>query len=160
MLGKGLFPTELKDSLGDKLRTSGAEFGTTTGRPRRCGWLDLPALKLACRVAGIDALAVTKLDVLNGLDEVQACVGYDIDGEIRDEFPTDETDLLRAKPVFERFPGWPDLNTASANGIGGLPRNAQAFLKRIEAFTERPIALVSYGPNRAETAICAPTWAR
>ena len=106
-VGNGPFPTELHDATGERLRQVGAEFGATTGRPRRCGWLDLPALRLAARLSGIQHVALTKLDVLAGLPTVKLCVGYRLGGELLDEMPVDADDLAAAKPVYEELPGWP-----------------------------------------------------
>ena len=106
-VGNGPFPTELLDATGERLREVGAEFGATTGRPRRCGWLDIPALRLAVRLSGIQHLALTKLDVLAGLDVVKLCVGYRLRGELLDELPVDPEDIQAAEPVYEELPGWP-----------------------------------------------------
>jgi adenylosuccinate synthase len=106
-VGLGPFPTELHDEVGTRLREVGAEFGATTGRPRRCGWFDAPALRLAARVSGIDLLALTKLDVLEGIDPVKICVGYRLGGRTLEEMPLDLDDLAAAEPVFEAHPGWP-----------------------------------------------------
>ena len=106
-VGNGPFPTELQDATGERLREVGAEFGATTGRPRRCGWLDIPALRLAVRLSGIQHLALTKLDVLAGLDAVKLCVGYRLRGELLDELPVDPEDIQAAQPVYEELPGWP-----------------------------------------------------
>ncbi|HVV82577.1 MAG TPA: adenylosuccinate synthase [Kofleriaceae bacterium] len=148
-VGAGPFPTELLGAEGDALREAGGEYGATTGRPRRCGWLDLPALRLGVRLSGMDGLALTKLDVLAGLPEVAACVAYQLDGHEVDELPTDPDDIARAVPVFERFPGWPTL--AGVRAWDDLPPTARAYVEAIQQKAGVPFYLVSVGPDRAET---------
>jgi len=150
-VGLGPFPTELEGPVGEALRAQGAEFGSTTGRPRRCGWLDIPALRIACRLSGVQTLAVTKLDVLSGMPEIQLCVGHRLDGKVLDEMPVDPDDLARVEPVFETWKGWP------AGRLGpnyeSLPDNAKRYLTRISELTGLPVCLVSFGPGREETII-------
>jgi adenylosuccinate synthase len=150
-VGAGPFPTELGDADGDHLREVGAEFGSVTGRPRRTGWLDLPALRYAARVNGIDGLALTKLDVLTGLARIRVCVAYDTpQGRTRD-FPIDELGTPGAvTPVYEELPGWEDkLETARV--LDELPTAARAYVRFLEEGAEVPVFLVSVGPRRAET---------
>ena len=148
-VGAGPFPTELTGADGDALREAGGEYGATTGRPRRCGWLDLPALRLGVRLSGMDGLALTKLDVLAGLPEVAVCVAYRLDGQELDELPTDTDDIARAEPVFERFAGWTSL--AGVRAWDDLPASARAYVEAIQAKAGVPFYLVSVGPDRAET---------
>jgi adenylosuccinate synthase len=154
-VGNGPFPTELTDETGDRLRKVGAEFGATTGRPRRCGWLDIPALRLALRLSGIQHLALTKLDVLAGLDVIKLCVGYRLRGKLLDELPVDGEDIAAITPVYEDMPGWPaDAAAGSrARSRGDLPSAAQRYLDRIRELTGLPFALISVGPGREETIV-------
>jgi adenylosuccinate synthase len=154
-VGNGPFPTELTDATGDRLRTVGAEFGATTGRPRRCGWLDIPALRLALRLSGIQHLALTKLDVLSGLDVIKLCVGYRLRGKLLDELPVDAEDIEAISPVYEELPGWPAdaAGSARARARSDLPPNAQRYLERIRELTGLSFALISVGPGREETIV-------
>jgi adenylosuccinate synthase len=147
-VGHGPFPSELHGSAGDALREAGEEYGATTGRPRRCGWLDLPALRYAARVNGLTALAVTKLDILSGYEQIPVCTRYRVEGELTDELPVD--DLDRAEPMFETFAGWSG-SLCGARSLSDLPSSAQAYLAMIEARVEVPIAMVSIGADRDET---------
>lgn len=149
-VGNGAFPTELRGAEGDRLREVGEEYGATTGRPRRCGWLDLPALRYAARVNGLTHLAVTKVDVLAGLDAVPVCVSYRIDGRIYEDLPID--DLEHAEPVFEHWEAWDD-SVAKARTIDDLPRAARRYLIDVEARVGVPIAIVSVGAEREATII-------
>ncbi len=149
-VGNGAFPTELRGAEGDRLREVGEEYGATTGRPRRCGWLDLPALRYAARVNGLTHLAVTKVDVLAGLETVPVCVSYRIDGRIYEDLPID--DLDRAEPVFEHWEGWDD-SVARARAIDDLPRAARRYLVDVEARVGVPIAIVSVGAEREATIV-------
>jgi adenylosuccinate synthase len=149
-VGEGPFPTELHDATGARLRERGAEFGSTTGRPRRCGWLDLVALRDATRLNGLSGLAVTKLDVLQGLDEVKLCVRYELDGSRIDRVPSRAEDLARCRPVYEALPGW-DESTTGAKALDDLPTNARRLLEYIADATGSPVVLVSVGPGREET---------
>jgi adenylosuccinate synthase len=152
-VGNGPFPTELFDKVGERLRDVGHEFGSTTGRPRRCGWLDIPALRLTVRLSGIKSLALTKLDVLGGLDEVKLCVGYRLNGRLLDEMPLDPDDLSVVEPVYETMPGWPAraAGTSSESTAAELPEAARRYIARIAELLGVPHALVSLGPSRVET---------
>jgi len=154
-VGNGPFPTELHDRTGDRLREAGTEFGSTTGRPRRCGWLDIPALRLTCRLSGIGSLALTKLDVLDGLEQVKFCVQYRLAGKMLDEMPLDPDDLAAAEPVYETVPGWPSLVVGSPSVPEGkhLHEAAQRYVARISELVGVPLALVSLGPGRNETIV-------
>ncbi|HEU4728608.1 MAG TPA: adenylosuccinate synthase [Kofleriaceae bacterium] len=149
-VGEGPFPTELLGETGDRLRKAGGEFGATTGRPRRCGWLDLPALRMGARLSGMTSLALTKLDVLAGFAEVSVCVAYKVDGKELDEPPIDPDDIARAEPVYASFPGWSRL-PADARDVTDLPAPARAYVETIERMAGVPFCLVSVGPDRAET---------
>ncbi|HVK77180.1 MAG TPA: adenylosuccinate synthase [Kofleriaceae bacterium] len=148
-VGGGPFPTELHGEAADALRTAGGEFGATTGRPRRCGWLDLPALRLGVRLSGMDGLALTKLDVLANMAEVAACVAYKLDGKELDELPTDVDDIARAEPVYARFPGWGPLRNVRT--WDDLPPATKRYVEAIEKLAGVPFYLVSVGPDRTET---------
>jgi len=148
-VGEGPFPTELHGEPGQRLRDAGGEYGATTGRPRRCGWLDLPALRMGARLSGMQSLALTKLDVLAGMPEVSVCVSYQLDGKELDEPPVDPDDLARAQPVYERFAGWGKL--PAARHIGDLPAPARAYVEAIERLAGVPFCLVSVGADRNET---------
>jgi adenylosuccinate synthase len=152
-VGNGPFPTELNEETGARLREVGAEFGSTTGRPRRCGWFDAPALRLAARVSGIDMLALTKLDVLDGLDTVKICVGYRVGGKTVDEMPLDVDDLAAAEPIYESFPGWGVRPAGSVpfTSEKQLPEGAQRYVARLSELVGLPIGLISLGPQRRET---------
>jgi adenylosuccinate synthase len=148
-VGEGPFPSELHGDEGEVLRKAGAEFGATTGRPRRCGHLDLPALRYAVRVNGLDAFAMTKLDVLAGM-QVKLCVAYELDGERLSEPPPDAEDYARVKPVFETLEGWQG-DLSSARKLSELPATVRAYIERIERETECAVELISVGPDREQT---------
>jgi adenylosuccinate synthase len=149
-VGEGPFPTELSGEAGDRLRVAGGEFGATTGRPRRCGWLDLPALRMGVRLSGMQSLALTKLDVLAELPEVAVCVAYEVDGKELDEPPIDPDDIARARPVFARFPGWGRL-PADVREPADLPKPARDYVGTIERMAGVPFCLISVGADRAQT---------
>ncbi|MEO6525903.1 MAG: adenylosuccinate synthase [Gemmatimonadaceae bacterium] len=146
-VGSGPLPTELDEPLQSEVRKLGNEYGATTGRPRRCGWFDAIVVKYATRVNGLTDLAVTKLDVLDTLDTLGVCVGYEVNGEVYDEFPGDLTILDRVTPRYEWFDGW-KRSTADARALGDLPDQARRYLDRIEALVEAPITYVSVGTRR------------
>jgi adenylosuccinate synthase len=146
-VGNGPLPTEMDGPLGEEVRRLGNEFGATTGRARRCGWFDAVVVRYAARVNGLTGLAITKLDVLDTLDQIALCVGYEVDGELHTEFPGDLEALERATPRYEWFPGW-RRDTGAARTLADLPGEARAYLDRIEALVEAPIAFVSVGTRR------------
>jgi adenylosuccinate synthase len=146
-VGNGPLPTELGEPLASEIRKLGNEFGATTGRPRRCGWFDSVVVRYATRVNGLTGLAVTKLDVLDTLDRVALCTGYNIDGELHNDFPGDLVALDRAEPQYEWMTGW-QQSTADARKLSDLPAAARAYLDRIEAMAEAPIRYVSVGTRR------------
>lgn len=149
-VGAGPFPTELLDDEGALLRESGGEYGATTGRPRRCGWLDVAALRRAVRLSGIGALALTKLDVLRALRRVRLCVGYRWHGRLLDELPPSAEDLAEASPVYEEFSGWEE-DLHEMREIEELPAETRRYVKRIEDLVGVPVSMISVGPGRGET---------
>lgn len=149
-VGEGPFPTELLDEVGRHLRDAGHEFGTTTGRERRCGWLDLVALRYAVRVNGMTGLCLTKLDVLNGLEEIKVCTSYRFGGEEYEDLPANQSVFHKVEPVYETLPGW-QQDVRSARRLEDLPPQARAFLDLICEQAEVPLVLVSIGPRREET---------
>ena len=149
-VGEGPLPTELFDEVGKHLSEKGHEIGTTTSRPRRCGWLDLVVVKHSCMISGITKLAITKLDVLDGLKTVKICTEYQLNGKKIDFFPANIEQVTKCKPLYEEFEGWNKINTNSAK-LADLPENAQTYLKFIEEELKTPIAVVSIGPGRKET---------
>lgn len=151
-VGKGPFPTELFDKIGDQIQKTGAEFGATTGRKRRCGWLDTVILRNAVRLNSLTGLVVTKLDVLAGLEFINICNSYDYKGQKIDEFPADLKMLGQCIPVYETLPGWKE-NISKIRKYEDLPENTKNYLKRIETLTETKIDIVSVGPGREETII-------
>jgi adenylosuccinate synthase len=149
-VGEGPFPTELLDDQGEWLRQAGAEFGTTTGRPRRCGWYDVPIARYAARINGVTDFVLTKLDVLTGLDTIPVCVGYEIDGERTDELPMRQDEFTRAVPVYEELPGW-SADISGARELGDLPKTTRAYIDFLEAHSGARISAVGVGPGRDET---------
>jgi adenylosuccinate synthase len=148
-VGEGPFPTELLDEMGEFLRKTGAEYGTTTGRPRRCGWMDTVVGRYATRVNGVTDFLVTKLDVLTGLESVPVCVAYDVGGVRFDEMPMSQSDFHHAKPVYEYLPGWSEDITACRT-FEELPANAQAYILRVEELIGSRISAIGVGPGRDE----------
>jgi adenylosuccinate synthase len=151
-VGEGPFPTELFDEIGDAIQVKGTEFGATTGRKRRCGWLDSVLLRNSARLNGLTGLAITKLDVLGGLESLKICTAYEYNGEIINDFPASIKMLGGCKPVLEILPGWSE-DISGVRKMDDLPLNAKNYLKRIEELTETPINIVSVGPGRDETII-------
>jgi adenylosuccinate synthase len=149
-VGTGPFPTELTDETGVTLGRRGNEFGSVTGRPRRCGWIDVPALRRSFELNGVDGQCITKLDVLDTLPEVRICTRYTVDGADVDRVPSGADAVARCTPVYETLPGWME-STVGARRFDELPPNARAYLRRVEALTRVPIAMVSTGPERDET---------
>jgi adenylosuccinate synthase len=151
-VGRGPFPSELFDDIGDTIQAKGAEFGATTGRRRRCGWLDTVILNNAVRLNGLTGLAVTKLDVLGGLDTLNICTGYEYQGKALDYFPGDLQVLADCKPVYETLPGWSE-DISGIRNFNDLPDNTKSYLKRIEEIAETPVQIISIGPGRNETIV-------
>ena len=151
-VGEGPFPTELSGSLNDQLTERGGEFGTTTGRRRRCGWFDGVIGRYAVQVNGLDCLAITKLDVLDELDEIQVCVAYELDGERIEHFPSSSDDFARCRPIFETLSGW-QCSTEDCRQLKDLPAAAMAYLRFLADLMEVPIAIVSLGASRDQTIV-------
>ncbi|MBU1196946.1 adenylosuccinate synthase [Candidatus Micrarchaeota archaeon] len=150
-VGNGPFPTEISGELADQLREQGGEYGTTTGRPRRVGWLDLPLLKYAVRVNGLHGFHLTKLDVLSGLPEIHVATHYTVKGKRIPEFPANMADLEHAKPVYEKHPGFELPQALSGKGVSSLPKDAQNYVRYIEKELGIPALSISYGPKRDQT---------
>lgn len=151
-VGEGPFPTELHGELGESLCDRGAEFGTTTGRKRRCGWFDAVIGRYAVRINGIDCLAITKLDVLDDMEEIKVCVAYDIDGQNCEDFPNSSRQFARCQPIYKTVPGWKQ-STADCRTLEDLPKQALDYLKFLAELMEVPIAIVSLGASRDQTII-------
>ncbi len=151
-VGSGPFPCELFDDIGEAIQKKGAEFGATTGRKRRCGWLDAVMLRNAVRLNSLTGLVITKLDVLGGLDELKICTGYQYAEKVLEDFPASLKVLGECEPIYETLPGWSE-DISNVKSYGDLPRNTRNYLKRIEEITETAIQLVSVGPGREETIV-------
>lgn len=149
-VGGGPFPTELTDALGERLRKVGDEFGATTGRPRRCGWLDTVVLRYATRVNGLWGLALTKLDVLSGLETLKICNAYELDGKRLSELPVDFEDFSRVQPIYEEMDGW-EATLAGARTVEDLPEAARRYIRRVEEMVGIPVVCISVGAERGET---------
>jgi adenylosuccinate synthase len=149
-VGSGPFPTELDDAVGEKIGERGHEFGTVTGRKRRCGWFDAVLVRQVCKVSGIDGIALTKLDVLDGFEEIKICVGYTLDGDKLDRLPAGQNAQARVQPVYETFEGW-SQSTRGARSWGELPAQAVKYVRRIEELIGCPVTLLSTSPERDDT---------
>ena len=155
-VGGGPFPTELQDEVGARLAERGREFGTVTGRPRRCGWFDAAAVRQAVQLSGMDGIALTKLDVLDGLDALEVCTGYRIGGRMLSRLPASQAEQAAVEPVYERLEGWSE-STAGATGWAQLPATAIKYVRRVEELIGCPVAMLSTGPDREDTiAMCDP----
>ena len=153
-VGTGPFPTEIAGPVGERLRERGSEYGASTGRPRRCGWFDAVALRYCARVNGFDALALTKLDVLDELAEIPVCTAYRFEGATLRDFPADVTVLEACEPVYETLPGW-QTSTSGVRDWGALPEAARRYVERLSELAETPVGLVSTGPDREDSIIRA-----
>ncbi|WP_425617280.1 adenylosuccinate synthase [Anatilimnocola sp. NA78] len=149
-VGGGPFPTELKDEMGNKIRELGREYGTTTGRPRRCGWFDAVAVRYTSRLSGVDAISLMMMDVLSQLPEVKICTAYEIDGERTQKFPSHVDDLRKVVPIYETVPGWL-TDVTKVRKISDLPLGARKYIDRITELVGKPVEVVSVGPDRAQT---------
>jgi adenylosuccinate synthase len=149
-VGEGPFPTELHDDLGEFLRKTGVEYGTTTGRPRRCGWVDTVVGRYATRINGVTDFVITKLDVLTGLDKVPVCVAYDVDGVRHDEMPVNQTDFHHATPIYEELDGWWE-DISHCRTFEDLPKNAQRYVERVEELIGARVSAIGVGPSRDAT---------
>ena len=151
-VGSGPFPTELFDEDGERLRTIGGEFGTTTGRSRRCGWYDALIARYALRINGLTDFFLTKLDVLTGWEKIPVCVAYEIDGKKVDELPSSQTDFHHAKPIYEYLPGWSE-DISNAKSLNELPSNARSYVKYLEEISGAPMSAIGVGPGRDQTIV-------
>ena len=162
-VGNGPFPTEFTaerdGSLGETIREKGREYGVTTGRPRRCGYLDLVALRYACRSNSLDSLILTKLDIYDGLEEIKACTAYEVDGRRIDDFPASVASLAKARPVLHSLPGWKG-SASPCRAYGDLPQEARNYIRFIEEAVGTPVSLVSVGCERAQTIVRKDPWTR
>jgi adenylosuccinate synthase len=146
-VGSGPFPTELENEFGEFLREKGHEFGTTTGRPRRCGWYDAPIARYSARINGVTDFVLTKLDVLTGLEQIPVCVAYEVDGTRVDEVPWSQSDFHHATPIYEYFPGWSE-DLTGIREFGDLPKAAQDYVLALEAMSGARISAIGVGPSR------------
>ena len=149
-VGSGPFPTELSDATGQKLGERGHEFGTVTGRKRRCGWFDAVLVRQSCAISGVTGIALTKLDVLDGFDTVRICTGYRLHGKILDYLPSHSADQAAVEPIYEEMDGWRET-TAGARSWAELPAQAIKYIQRVQELIETPVALVSTSPEREDT---------
>ena len=157
-VGAGPFPTELNDAAGQRLGERGHEFGTVTGRQRRCGWFDAALVRQSCIINGVQGIALTKLDVLDGFDALKICVGYEVDGQRMNDLPTAAARQFRAKPIYESLPGWSE-STEGARNFADLPAAAIKYVVRVEELIGRPVALLSTGPERDDTILMRDPYA-
>lgn len=157
-VGEGPFPTELHDAVGARLGERGREFGTVTGRKRRCGWFDAALVRQTCTTGGVNGIALTKLDVLDGFDEVKICTGYRLDGEVVDHLPTAAARQARVEPIYETLPGWSG-STAGARRWADLPAEAVKYVRRVEELIGCPVALLSTSPEREDTILVTDPFA-
>lgn len=151
-VGAGPFVTELEDEAGNYIQERGKEFGATTGRRRRCGWLDLVVVRDSARLNGLSSLAITKLDVLTGLDQLKVCVGYDIEGQRIASRPASMKKMAQCRPIYKEMPGWQE-DISQARQVNDLPENARAYIRTIEEITDVPVSFISVGPGRDETIV-------
>jgi adenylosuccinate synthase len=151
-VGEGPFPTELTGEQGDYIRETGREYGATTGRPRRCGWFDTVMARYSSRINGLSSLVITKLDVLDGVEEIKVCTGYEVDGKLLGEFPADSMTLNDCTPVYEILAGW-QSDTSEVKKWEELPVQAQNYIEYIEKQTGVPVSMISVGPMRLRTII-------
>ncbi|MBK1635214.1 adenylosuccinate synthase [Rhodovulum adriaticum] len=157
-VGEGPFPTELDDADGERLGTRGHEFGTTTGRKRRCGWFDAVLVRQTCATSGVSGIALTKLDVLDGFETLKICVGYELDGKVLDHLPTAADQQARCTPVYEEMPGWTE-STEGARSWADLPAGAIKYVRRVEELIQCPVALLSTSPEREDTILVTDPFA-
>ncbi len=153
-VGRGPFPTELTDGIGERIRQTGREYGTVTGRPRRCGWFDAVAVRYTAAISGATELAVMLLDVLGVADQVRICTAYELDGEHVDYFPSDAFRLERCRPVYETIAGWPGRELDRARKLADLPTAARAYVDRLSELIDLPVSIISVGPDREQTVLC------
>jgi adenylosuccinate synthase len=149
-VGGGPFPTELLDETGQKIREIGREYGTTTGRPRRCGWFDAVAVRYTARLSGANTLSLMMLDVLSYFDELKVCIAYELDGERTDRLPSQADALRRCKPIYETLPGW-SKDVSVVRSLDQFPANARRYIDRISELISVPVGVLSVGPDREQT---------
>jgi adenylosuccinate synthase len=149
-VGGGPFPTELNNEMGNKIRELGREYGTTTGRPRRCGWFDAVAVRYTSRLSGVDAISLMMMDVLSLLPEIKICTEYEIDGQRTKQFPSHVDDLRKVVPIYETIPGW-QTDVTKVRKIADLPTGARQYIDRVAELVGKPVEVVSVGPDRAQT---------
>ena len=149
-VGAGPFPTELLDSTGEEIRERAWEYGSTTGRPRRCGWFDGVAARYSAELNDYTSIILTRLDILDGFEMVRVCVGYQVDGNVVEDFPTDTDVLARCEPIYEDLPGWKEP-TAGATDMSQIPNEAQNYIRRLEQIIGKSVSVVSTGPSREQT---------
>ena len=149
-VGGGPFPTELLDETGQKIREIGREYGTTTGRPRRCGWFDAVAVRYTARLSGANYLSLMMLDVLSYFDELKVCIAYELDGERTDRLPSQADALRRCKPIYETLPGW-SKDVSGVRCLDQFPANARRYIDRISELISVPVGVLSVGPDREQT---------
>jgi adenylosuccinate synthase len=154
-VGKGPFVTELEDETGERIREKGHEYGATTGRPRRCGWLDLVIVGFAARISGITSIALSRMDTLGGFEKVQVCVAYDIDGKITKDYPASLEQLAKAKPVYKEMAGWSD-DISHVRRYEDLPKSAREYIEFVESETETSVGMIGVGPERSECVVRRP----
>ena len=157
-VGEGPFPTELEDEIGQRLGERGHEFGTVTGRKRRCGWFDAVLVRQTCMTSGVTGIALTKLDVLDGFEELRICTGYELDGEMLDHLPIASERQRRCVPVYETLPGW-SQSTVGARSWADLPAEAVKYVRRVEELIGCPVALLSTSPERDDTILVSDPFA-
>ncbi len=151
-MGNGPFPTEQANEFGDRLRTIGNEYGATTGRPRRCGWFDAVLLRYSVMINGIERVAITKLDVLEDFDEIQICIGYQINGKLLKGFPSDVSTLSKVKPIYESFKGW-KAKLSDVRTYADLPEAARKYTDLMERYSGARVSMISVGPRREQTVL-------
>ena len=154
-VGSGPFPTELLDEVGEQIRQAGYEFGVTTGRPRRCGWFDAVVVRYSAMICGLTDLCITKMDIFDNLEEIKICVGYELNGERTDRFPSTTEEIAKCKPIYETMPGWMEDTTGIRN-YEDLPENAKNYIKRLEELCGVPVSMVAVGPDRTQTIVRNP----
>jgi adenylosuccinate synthase len=154
-VGEGPFPTELHDEWGQRLRDAGQEYGTTTGRPRRCGWYDAPVARYAARINGVTDFVLTKLDVLTGIERIPVAVAYDVDGVRHTELPMTQTELHHAVPIYEWFPGWEE-DISTARTLADLPAAARDYVRSLEELSGAPISAIGVGAGRQDVITMRP----
>jgi adenylosuccinate synthase len=157
-VGSGPFPTELDDALGDRLRSEGGEYGATTGRPRRCGWFDAVIVRKGVRTSGVTSIALTKLDVLTGIDPIRVCTGYRLDGQVIEDVPASADVLARCEPIYEDHAGWREPLKSVAR-LDSLPTAARRYVARLEELVGVEIGIVSIGPARDQTLVLSRPFA-